>query len=143
MLSLKRFSITLPLLVFLLAANVGLASANEIDLEQRRPEAQTTLQSVSKEVMCPTCDAPLDVSNSPSADQMRTWIVAAVEAGWTKAEIKEGLIEEYDGDESILAVPRAGGAGIAVWLVPISIVLMAFGIGYSSLRSWRNAGKKD
>ena len=107
-------------------------------LEQRREHPQTTVEDVSSTVMCPSCDTTLDQSNSPAADAMRVWVTEAVDAGWTEQEIRDGLVEEYGGDESILATPRAQGIGLLVWIVPALIVLGAT-IGWVVLmRRWRS-----
>lgn len=106
-------------------------------LEQRRDEPQTTVDAVSKTVMCPSCDTTLDESDSAAALRMRVWVTAAVDAGWTEEEIRDGLVEEYGGDESVLATPRARGAGVVVWLVPGLVALAALVGGVLSLRRWR------
>lgn len=106
-------------------------------LEQRRDNQQTTVEDVSSTVMCPSCDTTLDQSDSPAAERMRVWVTEAVDAGWTEQEIRDGLVEEYGGDESVLATPRAQGLGLLVWIVPALIVLVA-GIGWVVLmRRWR------
>lgn len=109
-------------------------------LEQRRPEPQTTVDAVSKTVMCPSCDTTLDQSNSPAAESMRVWVEEAVAAGWTKEEIREGLVTEYDGDESILATPRAHGVGLLAFIVPALVVLAALVGGFVLMRRWRSDG---
>lgn len=110
-------------------------------LERRRDAAQTTVEQVSTTVMCPSCDTTLDQSDSPAAERMRAWVVAAVDAGWTEQEIRDGLVEEYGGDESVLATPRASGLGLAVWLVPAAIAAGALLVGLGAVRSWRRAAR--
>lgn len=110
------------------------------ELEQRRDAPQTSVDDVSATVMCPSCDTTLDQSESPAATRMRAWVTAAVEAGWTEEEIRDGLVAEYGGDESVLATPRARGAGTLVWIVPALIVLAALVVGIWSLRRWRRDG---
>ncbi len=106
-------------------------------LEQRRDSPQTSVEAVSSTVMCPSCDTTLDQSNSPAAEAMRVWVEEAVAAGWTKQEIRDGLVDEYDGDESILATPRAHGVGLLAFLVPAAIVLVAGLGGVLLMRRWR------
>lgn len=118
-------------------ADAAAASPERPRLEQRRDNPQTTVEDVSATVMCPSCDTTLDQSNSPAAERMRVWVTEAVDAGWTEQEIRDGLVEEYGGDESVLATPRAQGLGLLVWIVPALIVLVA-GIGWVVLmRRWR------
>lgn len=117
--------------------------ADEPRLEQRRDGPRTTVEDVSSTVMCPSCDTTLDQSNSPAAEAMRVWVTEAVDAGWTEQEIRDGLVEEYGGDESILATPRAQGLGLLVWIVPALIVLVA-AIGWVVLmRRWRRGSSDD
>lgn len=106
-------------------------------LEQRRDTRQTSVAAVSSGVMCPTCDTTLDQSDSPAAERMRVWVDTAVRAGWTQDEIRDGLVREYGGDESILAVPRASGLGLAVWIVPALLTLGALLTGALVVRRWR------
>lgn len=110
-------------------------------LQQRRSQAQTSVDEVSSGVMCPTCDSTLDESNSPAAQRMRAWVEEAVAAGWTEQEIREGLVEEYGGDESILAVPRAQGLGIGIWVAPAVVVLAALLGAIVTLRRWKRDGR--
>ena len=106
--------------------------------DQRRDTPQTTVDDVSSSVMCPSCDTTLDQSNSPAAERMRTWVEEAVAAGWTEQEIRDGLVQEYDGDESILATPRASGLGLLAWLVPALVTLVAAIGGALLMRRWRH-----
>jgi cytochrome c-type biogenesis protein CcmH/NrfF len=119
------------------AASAPGPGVDQPSLEQRRPTRQTTVDAVSTTVMCPSCDTTLDQSNSPAAEAMRVWIEEAVDAGWTKEEIREGLVTEYDGDESILATPRAHGVGLLAFIVPGLVVLAALLGGVVLMRRWR------
>lgn len=109
-------------------------------LEHRRDSPQTTVDAVAPTVMCPTCDATLDESNSPAADRMRAWIAEAVVQGWTADEIRAGLVDEYDGDRSILAEPSAtDGIGIGAWLAPVLIIAGVLLVGAVLPRRWRRS----
>lgn len=119
-------------------ATAGDAAVDSPRLEQRRDEPQTSVDEVSRTVMCPSCDTTLDQSNSAAAERMRVWVEEAVAAGWTEEEIRDGLVEEYGGDESILATPRANsGLGILVWAVPAGIVLAALLAAVVLMRRWK------
>lgn len=127
--------------VHAVATGVAAEEPAAATLQQRRSQAQTTVDEVSSGVMCPTCDSTLDESNSPAAQRMRAWVEAAVAAGWTEQEIRDGLVEEYGGDESILAVPRAEGLGVGIWVVPVVVVLSALLGAIVTLRRWKRAGR--
>ncbi|MCW2955155.1 MAG: hypothetical protein JWO69_24, partial [Thermoleophilia bacterium] len=114
-------------------------SAKSPVLEERRSTPQTTFATVGATVMCPSCDTTLDQSNAPAAERMKLWVRAAIAAGWTEEEIRDGLVREYGGDESILAVPRAQGLGLAIWIVPGLVILAAAAGGAVLLRRWRRS----
>lgn len=111
-------------------------------LEERRSTPQTTFETVGSTVMCPSCDTTLDQSNSPAAERMRIWVQAAIAAGWTEEEIRDGLVQEYGGDESILAVPRAQGLGLGIWIVPGIVVFAMLVGGALLLRRWRRPAQE-
>lgn len=115
------------------------ASAPPPVLEHRRDAPQTTLDDVSRTLMCPSCESTLDQSNSPAASRMRVWVRTAIQEGWTEAEIRDGLVREYGGDESVLAVPRARGAGLLVWVVPAILAAAALLTGVLLVRRWRRS----
>lgn len=123
-------------LVFVQAPGAGAQSASP-RLEQRREEPQTSVEEVAPTVMCPSCGTTIDQSTSPAAERVRAYVRAGVDAGWTAEEIRDGLVEEYGGDESVLAAPRARGLGLVAWLVPAGVVLVAVGVGIGALRRWR------
>jgi thiol-disulfide isomerase/thioredoxin len=99
----------------------------------------TSLDAISKLVICPSCDAPLDRSESPSADRMRIWIKRRVDAGWTKSQILDGVVVAYGGDSAVLAAPRAeSGRGFIAWAVPGIIAAIVLLVGIGRLRRTRN-----
>ncbi len=60
-----------------------------------------------------------------------------IAAGKSKDEIKAALVDEYG--EEVLADPGTGGFNLALWLVPIVLVLGAVaGVGVA-YRRWRAA----
>jgi cytochrome c-type biogenesis protein CcmH/NrfF len=96
---------------------------------------RTSLPDIEDEVMCVECGTVLSVSNSPVAQQERDFIRRLVAAGKTKDEIKAALVAEYG--EDVLAEPERSGFNLALWLVPIALVLAAaVGIAFA-LRRWR------
>ena len=96
---------------------------------------QTTLPDVEDEVMCVTCNVPLNVAESPAADAERREIRRLIARGLTKEQVKDRLVAQYG--EDVLALPEDDGVGIAVYAVPIAIVLaMLAGAAYA-LPRWR------
>ena len=43
-----------------------------------------TVNDVAQQVRCPTCNTPLDVSNSPLATRMRAYIGDRIDRGWSE-----------------------------------------------------------
>jgi cytochrome c-type biogenesis protein CcmH/NrfF len=102
---------------------------------------QASLPDIEDEVMCVECGTVLSVSNSPVAQQERDFIREQIAAGKSKAEIKQALVAEYG--EEVLADPGTGGFNLALWVVPIAIVLLAVaGVGVAYTR-WRAAPEDE
>jgi cytochrome c-type biogenesis protein CcmH len=97
-----------------------------------------TLADLEDEVMCVECGTPLVVSQSPVANQERTFIQEQIAAGKSKAQIKAALVDEY-GDQ-VLAEPGGDGFDATLWIVPVLLVLLgAVGI-FFAVRRWRRNG---
>jgi cytochrome c-type biogenesis protein CcmH len=100
------------------------------------PAPKTSLNAVESEVMCVSCGVPLAIAESPQADAERREIVRLIKQGKTKDEIKDSLVDTY-GDR-VLADPKKSGFGLAAYLVPIAIVLIALIAGAIFLPKWKN-----
>lgn len=96
---------------------------------------RTSVTDVEDEVMCVACGVPLDIAESPQATQERGYIRQLVAEGKSKQEVKDALVAEY-GDR-VLALPKDDGFGLAAYLVPIAIVLIALGAGLFFVPKWR------
>jgi cytochrome c-type biogenesis protein CcmH len=111
-------------IVVLLAAAAGAAT-----------EARPTLEELERELICPTCNTTLAMSNSPVADRMRAFIRERIAAGDTKTEIKEKLVTEFG--EEVLAAPPKRGFNVLAWVVPLvggALGTVALGV---LARRWR------
>jgi cytochrome c-type biogenesis protein CcmH len=99
---------------------------------------RTSLPDVEDEVMCVECGTPLEVSQSPVANQERALIRREIARGRTKQQIEDSLVAEYG--PAVLADPQGGGVNTAVWLVPAILVpLAALGAALAA-RRWRRQG---
>jgi cytochrome c-type biogenesis protein CcmH len=96
---------------------------------------KTSVTDVEDEVMCVACGVPLDIAESPQATQERGYIRQLVAEGKSKQEIKDELVAQY-GDR-VLALPKDDGFGLAAYLVPIAIVLIALIAGLYFVPKWR------
>jgi cytochrome c-type biogenesis protein CcmH len=82
-----------------------------------------TLADLEDEVICPTCQTTLELSNSPIATQMRAFIRERIAAGDTKDEIKAELVDEFG--EGVLAAPPKSGFNLIAWALPLAGLLAA------------------
>lgn len=102
---------------------------------------RTSVTDVEDEVMCVACGVPLDIAESPQATQERGYIRQLVAQGKTKQEIKDELVAQY-GDR-VLALPKDDGFGLAAYLVPIAIVVIALAAGLFFVPKWRRKRTGD
>jgi cytochrome c-type biogenesis protein CcmH len=96
---------------------------------------RASFNDVEDEVMCDTCNVPLNVAESPRADQERQVIRRLIARGLTKDEIKAELKARYG--PAILATPGDDGFDLAVWLVPAAVVLAVAALGVALVPRWR------
>jgi cytochrome c-type biogenesis protein CcmH len=82
---------------------------------------RASFNDLEDEVMCDVCNVPLNIAQSPRADQQRREIKQLIARGLTKDQIKAVLVRRYG--PGILATPQDSGFGLAAWLVPIAVVL--------------------
>lgn len=82
--------------------------------------SQASLPDIEDEVMCPTCNMPLNTSQSPQADEQRQFIRELIAEGRDKEEIKAALVVEYG--QNVLADPDDDGFGLAAYVVPFLLV---------------------
>jgi cytochrome c-type biogenesis protein CcmH/NrfF len=79
-----------------------------------------SLPDIEDEVMCPTCNMPLNTAQSPQADEQRQFIRELIAEGRDKEQIKAALVAEYG--QNVLADPNDDGFGIAAYVVPFLLV---------------------
>lgn len=100
----------------------------------------TSFADVEDEVMCVSCNVPLNVAESPQAESQRAEIRRLIAAGRSKPQIKEALVEQYGA--RVLALPRDDGFGLAAYLVPIAVALGLAGLAILLLPRWRARGRE-
>jgi cytochrome c-type biogenesis protein CcmH/NrfF len=99
------------------------------------PQPKTDLKTVEEQVMCVVCRTPLSVAGGPQADAERRLISGLIAQGKTEDQIKHDLVAQYG--ERVLALPQDKGFNIAVYLVPILVVVVALAIFAVALPRWR------
>jgi cytochrome c-type biogenesis protein CcmH len=98
-------------------------------------QPRTSFNDVEDEVMCDTCNVPLNVAESDRADQERAAIRKFIAQGLTKDQIKAKLKAQYG--PGILATPQDSGFSLAVWWVPVAVVVAVLGLLAALLPRWR------
>ena len=98
-------------------------------------QPRASFNDVEDEVMCDTCNVPLNVAESDRADQERKVIRDLIAQGLTKDQIKAELKARYG--PSILATPENRGFSLAVWWVPVAAVIAVLALIAALLSRWR------
>lgn len=96
---------------------------------------RTTLHTIEQQVMCVTCNIPLQVAESPAADDERAYIVTLIDRGLTAAQIKHQLVLEYG--DAVLDVPPDHGFNVVFYVLPIAGALAAVALVAFLLPRWR------
>jgi cytochrome c-type biogenesis protein CcmH len=96
-----------------------------------------TVNEVAREVRCPTCNTPLDVSSAPAALDMKEYIAARIDAGWEKDRIIDGLVDEFG--PGVLATPPKSGFDLVAWIVPALVVALGLAAIPVIARVWSRA----
>ena len=96
--------------------------------------AGVTVDDIARDVRCPTCNTPLNVSEAPIAQDMKRYIRGRIEAGDSREEIIDGLVAEFGSD--VLATPPKSGFGLIAWLVPALVVAIGLALIPVLMRLW-------
>jgi cytochrome c-type biogenesis protein CcmH len=126
----RRLTALIALAALMLATATATATATAAT-------PKTTLNAVESEVMCVSCGVPLGIADSPQATAERNDIMDLIAQGKTKDQIKAELVNTYG--NRVLASPKSSGFGLAAYLVPIAIVLIAVVAGLFFVPKWRRA----
>ena len=51
-----------------------------------------SVSEVARDLRCPTCNSPLDVSNAPAAIDMKRFIAQRIDQGWDKQRIIDARV---------------------------------------------------
>jgi len=94
-----------------------------------------SLPDIENEVMCVSCEIPLNIAESAQADQQRNFIRTLIAQGRSKEQIKTALVTEYG--EDVLALPEGDGFGITAYLIPFALVALLAGGLVVLLPRWR------
>ena len=120
-----RTAVALAATALALAAGGAAASA----------EPRASLPDIEDEVMCLECGTALNLSNAPVAERERAFIRREIKRGRTKEQIKDALVDRFG--PAVLALPDDEGFGLAAYLVPIVVALLAAAGVVIAARRWR------
>jgi cytochrome c-type biogenesis protein CcmH len=102
-------------------------------------QPRASFNDIEDEVMCDTCNVPLNIAESDRADQERAAIRRLIAQGLTKQQILAELKSTYG--PGILAKPQDSGFSLAVWWVPVAVVACLLGLLAVLLARWRRRGR--
>jgi cytochrome c-type biogenesis protein CcmH len=98
---------------------------------------RASLPDIEDEVMCVQCGTALNLSTAAVAERERAFIRREIRRGKTKQQIKDALVERFG--PAVLALPEDEGFGLAAYLVPILVALLALVAVLLIARGWRAA----
>jgi cytochrome c-type biogenesis protein CcmH/NrfF len=104
-------------------------------------ESRWTIDEISQDLMCPTCQQGLAMSQSSEANQIRDHLRAYQRQGLTRSQAEHQLVLEYG--RQVLASPPRSGFGLAAWLAPAALVLVGALIAAACARRWARARRRE
>lgn len=102
--------------------------------------ATVDIRGLEKELRCPTCNTPLDVSSAPIALRMKEFIRVRAEQGQTEQQIKDALVAEFG--REVLATPPKEGFDLVAWVVPGIAVAIGLAAIPVITRRWARRGSR-
>jgi cytochrome c-type biogenesis protein CcmH len=117
-----------------LAATIALAAlASSPAAAAVKP--RVSLPVIERQAMCVTCKVALNESQSPQANLEREYIRGLINRGEDEGEIKRSLVAQFG--PTVLGLPSTHGFDLAVYLVPLAVVLALFATVLLLLPRWR------
>lgn len=124
----------LALILALLASPLWAVDPNEMLSD---PVLEDRARSLSQELRCPVCrNESIDESNASLAQELRIVLRERIVAGDTDQEALDFMVSRYG--EFVLLRPDARGANLILWLAAPALLLIALGIGWSTIRARRS-----
>ncbi|SIT77000.1 cytochrome c-type biogenesis protein CcmH [Yoonia rosea] len=126
----KRFL----LILLLLGGPVWAVDPSEILAD---PVLEERARDLSQGLRCPVCrNENIDESNAALAKELRILLRERLVAGDTDAQAVDFLVARYG--EFVLLRPTTEGANIVLWLAAPALLLIALGVGWSTIRARRD-----
>jgi len=98
-----------------------------------------SLPAIERQVMCVSCKIPLNVAESQQADRERVFIRGLIGQGNDEAQIKRSLVAQYG--PAVLGLPSTHGFDLAVYLIPLALVVALLALLAMLLPRWRRRGR--
>lgn len=125
----------LVFILMLLASPLWAVDPNEM-LDD--PVLEDRARSLSQELRCPVCrNESIDESNASLAQELRIVLRERMVAGDTDQEALDFMVSRYG--EFVMLRPDASGANLILWLAAPALLIIALGIGWSTIRAKREA----
>ncbi|HEV8034005.1 cytochrome c-type biogenesis protein [Yoonia sp.] len=100
------------------------------------PALEERARDLSQGLRCPVCrNESIDESNAALAKELRVLLRERLVAGDTDKEAVDFLVARYG--EFVLLRPTTEGANILLWLAAPALLLIALGVGWSTIRAKR------
>lgn len=123
----------LLLILLLLGGPVWAVDPSEILAD---PVLEERARDLSQGLRCPVCrNENIDESNAALAKELRVLLRERLVAGDTDEEAVDFLVARYG--EFVLLRPTTEGANILLWLAAPVLLLIALGVGWSTIRAKR------
>jgi cytochrome c-type biogenesis protein CcmH len=99
---------------------------------------QVNFNELEPQLMCVSCNVPLNIAESPQASQERQEVKALIAKGLSEQQIKDRLVAIYG--DGVLADPPTHGFDITTWLVPVGLLAVLLAAGAIVVPRWRRPG---
>ncbi|MBE0413299.1 cytochrome c-type biogenesis protein [Yoonia sp.] len=97
------------------------------------PVLENRARSLSKGLRCPVCrNESIDESNATLSQELRIVLRERIVAGDTDEEAIDFIVARYG--EYVLLRPDARGANLVLWLAAPTLLLIALGVGWVTIR---------
>jgi cytochrome c-type biogenesis protein CcmH len=106
--------IAATLVALTLGLGLGLGPAAPALASEEHP----TQGELEAELVCPTCQTPLEGSDAPAARDMKEFIRKHIAMGWTKSQIEDSLVAQLG--PGVRGVPQTHGFDLLAWALPFA-----------------------
>ncbi len=97
--------------------------------------ATASYNDLEDELMCVSCNVPLNIAESPQASQEKEELRKLAGSGLSKQQVKDRMVAIYG--DNVLAEPKGKGFALLAWVVPIGVALALIALGLVLLPRWR------